>query len=70
MEKILWTPLGRVGRGGLKRGRNVYVLRGVVEKRERGHSGGLLGLGGGVAKGGCPYVIVMIGINGALILGV
>ena len=54
---------GRVSSGG-KRGNSVDVLRGVVEKRERG-KGGLLGLGGGGGSaGGRPYVIVMIGING------
>lgn len=63
VERILRPPLGRVGSlAGLKRGNSVDVLRGVVEKRERGQSGGVLGLGS--SKGSRPYVIVMIGING------
>jgi stalled ribosome alternative rescue factor ArfA len=38
-------------------------LRGVVEKREKGK--GSLGLGSS-NRGGRPFVIVMIGINGEL----
>merc|ERR1719148_528296 len=43
---------------GVRKGKSVDILRGVVDKRERGK--GVLGLGGG----GRPYVIVMVGING------
>lgn len=65
VERILRPELGGLGgRIGTARGKSVDVLRGVVEKRERGKSGRLLGLGGSVAKGDRPYVIVMIGING------
>ena len=65
VERILRPELGGLGgRIDMARGKSVDVLRGVVEKRERGKSGRLLGLGGSVAKGGRPYVIVMIGING------
>ncbi|KAL7537459.1 hypothetical protein ACHAXR_007835 [Thalassiosira sp. AJA248-18] len=61
VERILRPELGGIGgRAGVKAGKSVDVLRGVVEKRERG--GGMFGIGG--AKGGRPYVIVMIGING------
>ena len=64
MERILRPELGGIGgRGGVTTGKSVDLLRGVVEKRERGNSGGMFGMGGG-AKGGRPYVIVMIGING------
>ena len=65
IERILRPELGGIGgRVSTKRGNSVDVLRGVVEKRERGKSG-LLGLGGGGSnQGGRPYVIVMIGING------
>lgn len=65
IERILRPELGGIGGRGVstKRGNSVDVLRGVVEKRERG-KGGLLGLGGGANQGGRPYVIVMIGING------
>lgn len=63
VEGILRPDVGRRTGGGPKRGGGVDVLRGVVEKRERGK--GLLGGGGG----GRPYVIVMIGINGASLGG-
>jgi len=65
VERILRPELGGIGGGmpGMKRGKSVDLLRGVVEKRERGRSGGMLGLGG-AANTGRPYVIVMIGING------
>jgi len=65
IERILRPELGGIGGRGVstKRGNSVDVLRGVVEKRERG-KGGLLGLGGSASQGGRPYVIVMIGING------
>lgn len=66
VERILRPELGGIGgRAGVTTGKTVDVLRGVVEKRERRKSGGLLGLGGGVSGKGRPYVIVMIGINGA-----
>jgi signal recognition particle GTPase len=66
IERILRPELGGIGgRAGVKRSKSVDVLRGVVEKRERGS--GLFGLGGGSAKKGRPYVIVMIGINGMFI---
>ncbi|KAL7498003.1 hypothetical protein ACHAWT_008511 [Skeletonema menzelii] len=63
IERILRPELGGIGgRGsGVKRGKSVDVLRGVVEKREKRNTG-LLGMGGN--GGGRPYVIVMIGING------
>mmetsp|Transcript_18079 Transcript_18079/g.29596 ORF Transcript_18079/g.29596 Transcript_18079/m.29596 type:complete len:639 (+) Transcript_18079:165-2081(+) len=63
IERILRPELGGIGgRGsGVKRGKSVNVLRGVVEKREKRNTG-LLGMGGN--GGGRPYVIVMIGING------
>ena len=65
VERILCPELGGIGgRAEIKRGKSVDVLRGVVEKRERG-KGFLGGLGGG-SKGGKPYTIVMIGINGEL----
>ncbi|KAL9184006.1 hypothetical protein ACHAXT_002092 [Thalassiosira profunda] len=64
VERILRPELDGIGgRAGVKQGKSVNVLRGVVEKRERG-KGGLLGLGGGSGRGSRPYVIVMIGING------
>ena len=59
VERILRPELGA---SGVKRGNSVDVLRGVIEKRERG-KGGILGLGSS-AKSGRPFVIVMIGING------
>jgi len=64
IERILRPELGGIGgRGsGVKRGKSVDVLRGVVEKRAKGT--GLLGMGGNGGGGGRPYVIVMIGING------
>jgi signal recognition particle receptor subunit alpha len=64
IERILRPELGGIGgRGsGVKRGKSVDVLRGVVEKREKRNTG-LLGMGGN-GGGGRPYVIVMIGING------
>lgn len=63
IERILRPELGGIGeRGsGVKKGKSVDVLRGVVEKREN-RGTGLLGRGGN--GGGRPYVIVMIGING------
>jgi len=66
VERILCPDLGGLGgRVGVTRGKSVDVLRGVVEKRERGKRGGILGLGGSASTiGGRPYVIVMIGING------
>ena len=65
IERILRPELGGIGgRAGVKRGKSVDVLRGVVEKRERGS--GMFGLGGSSAKRR-PYVIVMIGINGMFI---
>ena len=68
VERILSPELGGIsGRVGVTRGKTVDVLRGVVEKRERRKSGGLLGLGGGAVGKGQPYVIVMIGINGTLL---
>lgn len=63
VERILRPELGGIGGGSVKRGKSVDVLRGVVEKRERSKSGGLLGLGAS-NQDGQPYVIVMIGING------
>ena len=66
VERILRPELGGIGGrvSGVKRGKSVDILRGVVEKRERG-KGGLLGsLSGGGDANGRPYVIVMIGING------
>ena len=66
IERVLRPELGGIGgRGsGIKKGKSVDVLRGVVEKREKGRSSGLLGMGGNGGGGGRPYVIVMIGING------
>lgn len=59
IERILRPESGGIGRRmGVRKGKSVDILRGVVDKRERGK--GVLGLGGG----GRPYVIVMIGING------
>ncbi|KAL7544366.1 hypothetical protein ACHAWF_007753 [Thalassiosira exigua] len=58
VERILRPELGGIGGGsatGFRKGKSVDVLRGVVEKRERGRVG---------AGGRRPYVIVMIGING------
>jgi len=66
VERILRPELGGIGGGSVKRGKSVDVLRGVVEKRERSKSGGLLGLGAS-NQGGRPYVIVMIGINGKFV---
>ena len=63
IERILRPELGGIGGRslGMKRGKSVDVLRGVIEKRNPG----LLGGGGGKKNGGGrPYVIVMIGING------
>lgn len=59
IERILRPELGGIGGRslGMKRGKSVDVLRGVVEKRNPG-------LLGGKKNGGRPYVIVMIGING------
>jgi signal recognition particle receptor subunit alpha len=61
IERILRPELGGIGGRslGMKRGKSVDVLRGVVEKRNPG-----LLSGGGKKNGGRPYVIVMIGING------
>ena len=67
VERILRPELGGIGGGSGKKGKSVNVLRGVVEKRERGKSGGLLGMGNSTS-GGRPFVIVMIGINGKLSL--
>jgi signal recognition particle GTPase len=70
IERILRPELGGIGgrSSGVKRGKSVDVLRGVVEKREKGrNTAGLLGMGGGGSSsggGGRPCVIVMIGING------
>lgn len=66
IERILRPELGGVGgrSSGVKKGKSVDVLRGVVEKREKGRNTGLLGMGGSGGSGGRPYVIVMIGING------
>ncbi len=65
VERILLPELGGIGgRVGVTKGKSVDVLRGVVEKRERGKRGRLLGLSGSAAMKGRPYVIVMIGING------
>jgi signal recognition particle GTPase len=61
VERILRPELGGIGSGSVKRGKSVDVLRGVVEKREKGK--GMLGLGSS-NQGGRPFVIVMIGING------
>ncbi|KAL7510073.1 hypothetical protein ACHAXN_007024 [Cyclotella atomus] len=61
VERILRPELGGIGGGSAKRGKSVDVLRGVVEKREKGK--GSLGLGSS-NRGGRPFVIVMIGING------
>lgn len=63
IERILRPELGGIGGTSAKRGKSVNVLRGVVEKRERGR--GLLGMGNS-SQGGRPFVIVMIGINGEL----
>ncbi len=64
VEMILRPEMGGLGgRLGMTKGKSVDVLRGVVEKKERGKSGGLLGFGS-TANGSRPYVIVMIGING------
>eukprot|EP00804_Cyclotella_cryptica_P015262 CCRYP_005377-RA/>CCRYP_005377-RA protein AED:0.02 eAED:0.02 QI:117/1/1/1/1/1/2/629/472 len=68
VEKILRPELGAIGsatRGN--RGKSVDVLRGVIERRERGKGGGILGLGGS-SKSKHPFVIVMIGINGEFLL--
>mmetsp|Transcript_31603 Transcript_31603/g.63267 ORF Transcript_31603/g.63267 Transcript_31603/m.63267 type:complete len:621 (+) Transcript_31603:94-1956(+) len=71
IERILRPEIGGIaGRGtalgvrGGKSGKSVDVLRGVVEKRERGKSGGLMGIGGNSSNRARPFVIVMIGING------
>ena len=64
VERILRPEMGGLGgRLGMTKGKSVDLLRGVVEKKERGKSG-LLGFGGTATKGVRPYVIVMIGING------
>jgi len=69
VERILSPEQGGIGgRVGVTRGKSVDVLRGVVEKRERRKSGGLLGSRGGAVGKGQPYVIVMIGINGTFAL--
>jgi len=63
VRQALEVTIGRILKPGS--GREVDLLRGVVEKRERGN--GFLGrFGGGDSekKGKKPYVIVMIGING------
>jgi hypothetical protein len=67
VERILRPELGGIGGGAGRKGRSVDVLRGVVEKRERGKSSGILGLGGS-NQSGRPFVIVMIGINGEFYL--
>ncbi len=61
IERILRPELGGIGGRslGMKRGKSVDVLRGVIEKRNPG-----LLSGGKKNGGGRPYVIVMIGING------
>ena len=46
-------------------GKNVDVLRGVIEKREKGKGGRLLSMGS--SNQARPFVIVMIGINGEVI---
>ncbi len=71
IERILRPEMGGIGgrgtalgaRGG-KNGKSIDLLRGVVEKRERGESGGLMGIVGNSNSKGRPFVIVMIGING------
>jgi hypothetical protein len=69
VERILRPKLGGIGgRACVSGGNSVDVLRGVVEKRERRKSGGLLGLGGGAVGKGRPYIIVFIGINGEFAL--
>jgi len=56
IERILRPELGN-GRLSFQKGKSLNVLRGVVDKRGRG---GMMG------KQKRPYVICMIGINGAL----
>ncbi|KAL7472759.1 hypothetical protein ACHAXS_013134 [Conticribra weissflogii] len=71
IERILRPEMGGIGgrgtalgvRGG-KNGKSIDLLRGVVEKRERGESGGLMGIVGNSKSKGRSFVIVMIGING------
>jgi hypothetical protein len=67
VERILRPELGGIGGGAGRKGRSVDVLKGVVEKRERGKISGLLGFGGS-NQSGRPFVIVMIGINGEFYL--
>ncbi|KAL7520070.1 hypothetical protein ACHAWX_004819 [Stephanocyclus meneghinianus] len=68
VEQILRPEVRGIG-GGIRRngGKSVDVLRGVIERRERGKGGNILGFRD-PSKGAHPFVIVMVGINGECLL--